>query len=153
MVSYNILCVAGCMCINSGLQVKNHFCVYVCIRIRRHPGWPSRPHAHILHTTVMFLRTFCVLAPSMRTICVFRVKWYQITWWCSAQNECAIFAIRTMCVECAPIPPIVQCNIYYPHFLRVHHRCTNFVLYNFCTLRSHVHILRVRFRCTFFVQS
>lgn len=50
MVSYNILCVAGCMCINSGLQVKNHFCVDVCIHIRRHPVWPSRP-----------MRTFCIL--------------------------------------------------------------------------------------------
>lgn len=104
--------------------MKNHFCVSVCIYVHRHPVWPSRPLCALFATTILFLRTFCVLSPTMRTFCVFIVKWYQITWCCSAQNECAIFATRTMCDECAPISPIVQCTNYHPHFLRVHPMCT-----------------------------
>ena len=102
MLQYN----TSCVCAKCGLQVKIHFCVDVCIRIRRHPPWPSRPHAHILRLLSCFCAHFACYHLECALFAYIQANDIKSLDGAVQHNECAIFATRTMCIECAPIPPL-----------------------------------------------
>ena len=123
--------------------------VYVYVGTHHGPRGPMRTFCDYCHVSAHILRVITLNAHYLRTSRQMISNHLMVQ--CNIMN--AQYLRHAQCALSVHLYPHCAVQHILPALFACPSCCTNFVLYNFCTLRSYVHILRVGYCCTFFVQS